>query len=248
MRSSGMQSHAMAKLAGAAIAAFSFFGFVSPAGLARPAATSLTGNAYFPLVVGAKWTYKATSGPAAGSSFTTRVLSGHATSAGIVVSLETSPGAGASLRTQYVIRSNGSIEVGGTSSGSAKLSFASNGNYFIPTARQVTSCHPCVFSGTFTTDVGPMSIREQMTESVTSIGMQHVAVPAGSFSAEKMLFSMKITGAEEGVTMETTTQFYDYLAKNVGVVESGGGTVKSTVAGHTITSSIGTEELVRYTA
>lgn len=237
-----------AKLVKTTVAGLSVFGFAGFAGLTHHAATSVSGNPYFPLAAGAKWSYKATSGPAAGSTVTTRVMSIQATSAGTVVNVQITNGRSASLHAKYVAHPNGTVEFEGAASGGTKVSFSGSGSYFIPNARQVTSCHPCAFTGIFTTKFATTSIQEHLTESVTSLGVQHVAVPAGSYEAEKLFFSMKLTGSTVGVAMDTTTKFYDYLARNVGVVESGGGTVTTSVAGQTFHSSTGTEELVKYTS
>ncbi|MDA8264784.1 MAG: hypothetical protein M0T79_05450 [Actinomycetota bacterium] len=236
-----------AKLAKTVVAGLSVFGFGGLAALAHPAATSVSGNPYFPLAVGATWTYKATSGPAAGSTVTTRVVSTRATAAGTVVNMRIASNSSVVLNAHYVVRPNGSVEFEGTAPGSTKVSLSGSGDYFIPNARQVTSCHPCAFTGTFTTKLATMSIQEHLLESVTSMGLQHIAVPAGSFTAEKLLLSMKLTGAYGGITTDSTTKFYDYLARNVGVVESGGGTVTTSVAGQTFHSSTGNEVLVKYT-
>ncbi len=219
-------------------------GAVAHAGLL--AGTNLSGNPYFPLVVGATWDYRQASGPSAGTTFSEHVASGHRTASGEDVTMKISSGSGTFLTAQYIVQGNGSIKVVGTSSG-GKVSFSGGGDSFIPSAAQVHSCHPCHFALDFVARVATFSIKEHLSETITSLGTQHVTVPAGAFTAQKLQTTVKITGAAYGMTTSSTSNSYLYLVANVGPVETGGGTVTSGVAGHTITSPTGTTELVKYT-
>jgi hypothetical protein len=217
-------------------------------GAASAAGANLSGNVYFPLVVGAKWAYREVAGPSAGTSYTEQVVSGHASAAGEVVGVRYAYSGGTFLNAQITIEPNGAIEVqGGTSGG--KVSFSSGSTYFLPTAAQVVSCHNCRFTGTVTTSFAgaPVRVTEHITETVTSMGQQTVHVIAGTYNAEKLHMLLNISGHYSTLTISDTVSSYVYLVRNVGVVESGGGTVTATILGHASHSSTGTVQLVHYT-
>lgn len=208
---------------------------------------NLSGNSYFPLVVGATWKYKDMGGPGAASVLVTHVVSGHKTASGESVIVRDAIGAG-SFTAQYAIGANGSIAIEASAgSGSNKMSISGTSRYFIPSASQVVSCHPCHFAAAFTTKVAGFSTTEHLTEAATSLGMQTVVVPAGRFRAEKIHMVIKITASISSVSMTDTAGYDVYLAKNVGTIESGAGTVSTTVAGHRTSVPTGTEELLKYT-
>jgi hypothetical protein len=208
---------------------------------------NLSGNPYFPLVVGATWKYKDVGGPSAASILVTHVVSDHKAASGEAVTVRDTIGSG-SFTAQYVIGGNGSIAIEASAgSGSNKMSISGMSRSFIPSASQVFSCHPCHFTAAFTTKVGGFSTTEHLTEAATSLGMQTVVVPAGRFRAEKIHMLTTITASFSKVTMTDTASTNVYLAKNVGTVESGSGTASTTVAGHKTTVPTGTEELLQYT-
>jgi hypothetical protein len=74
-----------------------------------------------------------------------------------------------------------------------------------------------------------------------------VNVPAGTFHARKLQMALKITSSVSGVPFVDTASYAVYLVKDVGVVETGAGTVSTSVMGHATNASTGTEELLDYT-
>jgi hypothetical protein len=216
---------------------------------ASASGANLSGNVYFPLIVGAKWAYREVAGPTAGTSYTEQVVSGHASAAGEVVGVRYAYSGGTFLNAQITIEPNGAIEVHeGTAGGRVTFS-SSGGTYFLPTAAQVVSCHSCHFTGTMTASFAgaPVRVTEHMTETVTSMGQQTVHVIAGTYNAEKLHMLINISGQYSTLTISDTASSYVYLVRNVGVVESGGGTVTATILGHASHSSTGTVQLVHYT-
>jgi hypothetical protein len=232
-----------------ALGAFLAASLVGASGAAASASgANLSGNVYFPLIVGAKWAYREVAGPTAGTSYTEQVVSGHASAAGEVVGVRYAYSGGTLVNAQYTIEPNGTIEVQGATSG-GRVSFSSSGStYFLPTAAQVVSCRGCHFTGTVTTSFAgsPVRVTEHITETVTSMGQQTVHVVAGTYTAEKLHLLLNISGHYSVVTISDTVSSYVYLVRNVGVVESGGGTVTATVLGHASHASTGTVELVHY--
>jgi len=227
----------------------------APAGWAaaapRPDATvlasgaNLSGNPFFPLVLGAKWAYDYTSGT---SSFTTtQTVAGTTPAAGGVhVKIDSSdsllPGKVTSLT--YTIGQGGTVQVQSSSgSGSSASSFSST--YWIPTAAEVTSCSACKFSGPFSADFSGQAMHGTLTETATALGAHSVAVPAGTFSTEevKLTLGMHATGS---LPMAMALTFHLYLAKGVGMVEDSGGSMAMTVMGHAITTPMGTDKLASY--
>lgn len=215
----------------------------------RPALANPSGNAYFPLVVGSTWKYREVGGPAAGSTLSMHVVSAHKTPGGEAVEVQDTMGAG-SFTARYVIGANGAIEIqASTGSGAGKTTISGSSSYFIPSSSQVGSCHPCHFSADFTTTVSgvPTPMREHLAETATSMGVQPVSVPAGTFHAEKLQMVLKITSSAPVVSFTDTASYAVYLVKNVGTVETGAGTVSTSVMGHTTNVATGAEELVAYT-
>ncbi len=205
-------------------------------------------NAYFPLVVGSKWTYKYTSGSLLGSTFTVDVLSAHHVAGGEGVDMRFGTTSGTFVSAQYTIESNGSIEVQGSFGGSKTSgTFSGSESYYIPTVTQVTTCKPCHFSGTGTETVSGTSVEEHIDETVTSIGAHKLTVPAGSYTAEELRMLLVVTSTVSGVATTDTIDYDLYLAKNVGMVESSAATVSFTVVGHTESVTTGAEQLVKYT-
>ncbi len=214
----------------------------------RQALANASGNPYFPLVVGATWKYKQMAGPAAGQAMTVHVVSAHKTAAGEAVEVQDSVGA-ATVTGSYVIGANGAIEIEVAAGGSARATISGSGNsdYFIPRASQISSCHPCRFTAVFTASSPGGSIRSHMTEAATSAGVQAVHVPAGTFRAQKLQMVLKITSAGAPISFDDTVDYSVYLAKGVGMVETGAGTVSTSVMGHTTSVPTGSEELIGYT-
>lgn len=213
----------------------------------RMAQANLSGNAFFPLVVGATWKYKELGGPTGGPALTIHVLRAHKISNGEAVDVQDTIGAG-TFTAQYIVGANGAIEVeASTGSGSTKMTITGTSSYFIPSASQIASCHPCHFSANFTTAVSRFSMKEHLAETATSMGAQTVNVPAGTFHAQKLQMAMKITSSVSGVPFVDTASYAVFLVKNVGVVETGAGTVSTSVMGHATNASTGTEELLDYT-
>ncbi len=213
-----------------------------------PALANLSGNAYFPLVVGATWTYRDVGGPAAGfTTLTIHVVSAHTTASGEAVNVQDSVGAHA-FTEQYVIGPNGAIEVSlAAGSGATRTTVSGNSSYFIPSASMIGSCHPCHFAANFTSAVAGFTMHEHMTEAATSMGVEVVRVPAGTFRAEKLQMAMRMTSSGSPVTIDDNINYAVYLVSGVGLVETGAGSVRTSVMGHTTTAATGTEELVRYT-
>lgn len=208
--------------------------------------TNLSGNAYFPLIVGAKWDYKYSSGSTA-MYFTHQVVSGHATAGGEAVVVRYGYKQGGVFNANYLVAPNGAIKVqGGNFAGNSKGSISSSGSYFLPSAAQVSSCHPCHFSTVITASVGSYHVTEHLAETATSAGQQTVSVPAGSFTTEKLLLALKITGSAYGMSISDTMSFPVYLAKNVGLVETGSGSLSMDIMGHSTTASTGSEVLLKY--
>lgn len=215
----------------------------------RPALADPSGNPYFPLVAGSTWKYEEVGGPTAGSVMVVHVAGAHRTAAGEAVEIQDTTAAGA-FTAQYVIGANGSIEVQASAgSGSAKATISGAGSYFIPSAAQIISCHACHFIAELTTSVMglPTPMHEHLTETVTSMGVTPVHVPAGSYSAEKLQMVLKVSASESGISFSDTASFAVFLVKNVGLVETGGGTVSTSVMGHSTNVETGSEVLVRYT-
>jgi hypothetical protein len=213
----------------------------------RPALANLSGNAYFPLVVGATWKYRDVGGPTAGSTMIIHVASAHQTSSGEVVNVNNSVGA-AAVTEQYIIGANGAIEIEvATGSGSTKATVSGSGTYFIPSASQIGSCHPCHFAANFTTTASGFSMREHLAETATSAGVKTVSVPAGTFHAEKLQMLLEITSSAPVASSASTVNYAVYLVKNVGMVETGAGSVSMSVMGHHFGTAIGAAELLSYT-
>lgn len=211
------------------------------------AAANLSGNAFFPLVVGATWKYKEIGGATGASELTVHVAGAHKTPSGEAVDVQDTMGAG-TFSVQYTVGANGVIEVeASTGSGSTKMTINGTSNYFIPSASQVASCYPCRFSANFTIAVSHFSVREHLAETATSAGAQTVSVPAGTFHAEKLQMAMKVTSAVPGVPVVDTISYALYLVKGVGVVETGAGTSSTSVMGRVTNASTGSEELLNYT-
>ena len=213
----------------------------------RLALANPSGNAYFPLVVGATWKYKDVGGPTAGSTLIIHVVSAHKTASGEAVDVQDTVGAG-SFTAQYIIGPNGAIEIEGSAgSGSTTETISSTSSYFIPSASQVVSCHPCHFSADFTTKVAGYAMREHLAETATSAGARTVSLPAGTFHAEKLQMALKITSSTSGVSFADTFVYAVYLVKDVGVVETGAGSASTSVMGQATKVSTGAEELLKYT-
>ncbi len=218
-----------------------------------PVGTNLSGNPYFPLIVGASWTYKESGGPGAvstGNTSTNSVLSAQETTAGEVVTMQFSTKvAGATLTppvtSQYIIGSNGTIQVQSASSGS-QSSFSST--YFVPSAVQVTTCAPCTFTGPLTMSVSGSKLSGHLNETATSEGSHEVRVPAGKYTAEEVHLGVKVAASGGGKTINDTTNFNLYLVKNIGVVESANNSISLTIEGHAITEPIPSEALLNYKA
>ena len=225
----------------------------------RAASVNVSGNPYFPLVVGATWRYKQASGPLAGSISTVHVVSAHRTAAGEAVQVQDVMGT-ATVTDSYVIGANGSIEVEVAVGGASKVTVSGSlSRYFIPTAAQVGSCHPCHFTAVFTTSNPSAYAKTHMAETATSLGVQTVHVPAGTYRAEKLQMLLKITTAggltsgtvptyAKGLISSSATVSYSlYLVKGVGMVETGAGTTVASVMGHTFSTPVGSLELLNYT-
>jgi hypothetical protein len=241
----GAKAALVAAVAGAAWA---------PAGWAaaapRPAATvlasgaNLSGNPFFPLVVGAKWAYDYSTGT---THFTSsQTVAGDTPGAGgAQVKIDSYdsllPGKVSSLT--YTIGKGGTVQVQ-SSSGSGS-SFSST--YWIPTAAQITSCSACKFSGPFSADFSGQTMKGTLTETATALGAHSVTVPAGTFSADevKLALGMHATGT---LPMTMALSFHLYLVKGVGMVEDSGGSMAMTVMGHAITTPLGTDKLASYKA
>ena len=224
----------------------------------RTALTNESGNAYFPLVVGATWKYKEVGGPAVGSIIVIHVVGAHRTAAGEAVEVQDTMGT-VKVTDTYVLGANGGIEVEVAVGGTSKVTMSGMSRYFIPSAAQVSSCHPCHFSAVFTTASPGAYIKTHIVETATSLGAQTVHVPAGTYGAEKLQMLMKITSAgglssgtvptyAKGLTSSSSTVNYSlYLVKGVGMVETGAGTTVTSVMGHTFTTPTGSQELLSYT-
>lgn len=216
-----------------------------------------SGNAYFPLVVGATWRYKQVGGPLAGSTNTVHVVSASRTTAGEAVEVRDSAGS-ATVTDRYVIGGNGAIEIEVAAGGAAKVTVSGTSNYFIPSASQVGSCHPCHFVADYTTSGAGVSMKWHMVETATSLGVQQVHVPAGTFRAEKLQMLMKLNSSAvlpsgtvptyaKGLTSSKATVAYSvFLVRDVGMVETGAGTASTSVMGHTFSTPTGSEELLGY--
>jgi len=215
--------------------------------------TNLSGNPYFPLIVGASWTYKESGGLgglATSSTSTNSVLSAQKTTAGEVVTMQfSSKVAGAKLATpvtsQYIIGNNGTIKVQSASS-SSQSSFSST--YFVPSAAQVTTCAPCTFTGALTISVSGSKLSGHLNETATSEGARGVTVPAGKYTAEEVHLVIKVAASGGGKTINDATNFNLYLVKNIGEVESANNSIVLTIAGHSITEPIPSEALLSYKA
>ncbi|HTV12615.1 MAG TPA: hypothetical protein VME20_12230 [Acidimicrobiales bacterium] len=245
-------------LAKAALAAALFGAIFAQPGWASPAArvagkanvgggSNLSGNPYFPLVAGAKWTYKYST---SSSTFTTTesVTGSSVTAAGTNVTLSSSssllPGKATTLT--YTIGTNGSVKVeSGTGTGSSAASFSLS--YWIPTASQIQSCAACKFSGPFSASFSGQSMTGTLAETATALGAKTVRVPAGKFSTYELQLTVaiKTTGT---LAMSMKMTFHLYLAKNVGMVENSGGTMGMTYLGHALSEPLGSDELLSYTA
>lgn len=217
---------------------------------ASSAGPNLSANAYFPLVVGATWTYRTTSGPGAGATVVDHIVSGNAGTITSQIHTTLANGTTGTVTGTYVVEPNGSVKVEASTSaaGGGSLSFSGAGTYFIPNVSQVTSCTPCHFNSNFSASFTGLAqtLNFSLTDTVTSEGMQSVTVPAGTYQAAKLLDVIDVSGGPSGFVHIAST-FTVYLAANVGVVETGGGTVNTTAAGRSFSSTTGTTELVSYT-
>ncbi|HET9059242.1 MAG TPA: hypothetical protein VFN61_04920 [Acidimicrobiales bacterium] len=224
-------------------------------GWGRPALANESGNSYFPLVAGATWTYKYVGGPEAGSIYTLHVVSAQRTAGGEAVEIQSAVGASKFMES-YVIAPNGAIQVKIPSS---KVTLTGDlSRYFFPSASQVTTCHPCHFTADFTTAGSGVSIKTHMVETVTSLGLKVVHVPAGAFHAEQVQLAMNLTSGattasgtvpayvKQATSSASTTRYSIFLVKNVGIVETGAVTAVVSVMGRSFTSQIGAAELVSY--
>jgi hypothetical protein len=211
----------------------------------QPSAANLSGNAFFPLVVGAKWAYHYSSGTT--TSVSTETVAGSSPSAtGVQVKIDSSdsllPGKVGALT--YTIGKGGTVKVQTSSgAGSSASSFAST--YWIPTASEIESCSACKFSGPFSAAFSGHSMKGTLTETATALGTHTVTVPAGTFSADevKLTIAVHATGS---VPMTMTLTFHLYLAKGVGMVENSGGSMAVTTMGHSMTFQLGTDKLASY--
>ncbi|HUB72373.1 MAG TPA: hypothetical protein VL984_18265 [Acidimicrobiales bacterium] len=210
------------------------------------AGANLSGNPYYPLVLGAKWVYSYTE--STGSTFTsTQTVAGTSTSAaGTQVSIHSSTSLepGKILASTYTIANGGTVKVEGSSgSGSSTSSFSST--YWIPTASQIQTCSDCKFSGPFSASIEGQSLKGTLSETATAMGPHTVSVPAGTFSTAevRMTIAMHGTGV---MALSSSLHFNLFLAKNVGLVEDTGGSMAMTVMGHAIDTSLGTDKLVSY--
>jgi hypothetical protein len=210
---------------------------------------NLSGNPYFPLKVGASWTYKLVGGKETGETFKSSVLSGTKTPAGEEVDVQLSV-KGTVINADYVIEKSGAIKVqtsmGG--GGSSSAGFSAGGSYFVPSAKQVTTCAPCNFTGAFTVTIGGQALAGQQTETATSEGAHQVKVAAGTYTAQELHLSIGISASSSAITMKSTSSQDIYLVKNVGLVDSAAGTSKVSVMGEDITTATPAEELVNYTS
>jgi hypothetical protein len=228
-----------AKVATAAVLLVSGSGLSSPAlaaaatraGGDRAANTSnLSGNDYYPLVVGAKWTYNvAASTTTPAETFTNTVVSASKNAAGEEAVTLDFDSKGIVVKATYVVETNGSIEVQTASVGSTSVS--GGGDFFIPTATQVTSCKPCHFSGTFNEKLEGLTMAGKLTETATSEGSKAVKVPAGSYTAQEIQIVVNVTASSSGMSLKDKTTEHVYLVKNVGMVETAGGTSTTTITG-----------------
>jgi len=214
--------------------------------------TNLSGNPYFPLIVGASWTYKESGGPGAVSTSitsTNSVLSAQKTTAGEAVTMQfSSKVAGATLAppvtSQYIIGANGTVKVQSASSGS-QSSFSST--YFIPSAAQVTTCAPCTFTSTLTMSVSGSELSGHLNETATSEGAHEVTVPAGTYHhAEEVRLGVKIVASGDGKTVNYAINLNLYLVTNTGVVESANNSMVVPFDGHSMTEPIPSEALLSY--
>jgi hypothetical protein len=200
---------------------------------------NLSGNPYFPLKVGKE----------TGETFKSSVLSGTKTLAGEEVDVQLSV-KGTVINADYVIEKSGAIKVqtsmGG--GGSSSAGFSAGGSYFVPSAKQVTTCAPCNFTGAFTVTIGGQALTGQQTETATSEGAHQVKVAAGTYTAQELHLSIGISASSSAITMKSTSSQDIYLVKNVGLVDSAAGTSKVSVMGENITTSTPAEELVNYTS
>lgn len=212
---------------------------------------NLSGDDYFPLVVGAVWKYDVTSGPQAGAVYTTTVLGAHPSAAGLVVDVRYSSSRSTStISAQYTVEANGSIEVqAGVSGSGTDMSFGGGGSYYVPDQAGVISCAPCSFSGNFTAAVPglPSAVQVKLDETVVSGGATSVTVPAGTYPVQVLSVQITATGGAQGIDTTESSSYDLYLAKNVGIVEIGGGRGAVTVEGQTVNAPIGDEVLVSYT-
>lgn len=219
-------------------------------GLGRPALANESGNAYFPLVVGATWTYKFVGGSEAGSTNTLHVVSAQRTAGGEVVELQNAVGA-SKVMESYVIGPNGAIQVKILSSKVTVTGSVSR--YFLPSAAQVASCHPCHFTADFTTSGSGASIKTHMVETATSLGLKTVHVPAGAYHAEQVQLVMKFTtsgfASASGKQVTSSTYAVRYsivLVQGVGMVDESAGTGVVSVVGRTFMVPTSADELVSY--
>ncbi|MHB8452377.1 MAG: hypothetical protein ACYDAQ_18290, partial [Mycobacteriales bacterium] len=193
-------------------------------------------------MVGATWTYRQTSGPNTGSTIVDHIASASAGTINAQIHTTLPNGTTGIVTGHYVVEPNGSVKVLATASaaGGGSLSLSGAGTYFIPNVSQVTSCSPCSYSSNFTASFTGLAqpINFTLTDTVTSQGMQSVTVPAGTYQAAKLLNTIDVSGGPGGFVHVATT-FEVYLAPNVGVVETGGGTATTTAAGRTFSSSTG---------
>ncbi len=239
---------AVVLVAAAAVAApFAATGGGAAYASGRPALANESGNPYFPLVVGSTWRYRDVGGPTGGSTFAIHVVGAQKTAAGEAVQVRDTMGT-ATVTDRYVIGANGAIDIEvAAGKGAASTTVSADGRYFIPSASQVASCHPCAFTTAFTIAGPGGTLKEHMAETATSAGVQTVHVPAGTFQAEKLDLVVKITSVTAVVSSTGTASYAVYLVKGTGMVETSAGSVTASVMGHTFKEPISEAELLAYT-
>jgi len=181
---------------------------------------NLSGNPYFPVVVGATWTYATTTNGKTGS-LTITIVSASAGADGEDVAARVTTDQGSATET-YVLKANGDVEIKGLQSGGASLASSNETGTVIPPADQLTVGAAWDSGGQFTGSLPGFSqtIPESYSTHTTVAAIETQAVEGRTVNALRLDKKTVVTGPLPGQPIETSMTEQLWLARDIGIVRT----------------------------